>query len=173
MRAFEDANYLPKPLAQIFIHRKDASHFSKWSWGNQLLVILRGFTDARGFQQWHDVGRWVKKGEKAFYILGPVKKKITDKETGEEKSIVVGFKGMAVFGLEQTDGEPLPIGDPEIETWLDSLPLVDVAKEWGLSVDVFNGETAGFLGVYRRRCGIALGRQEPVNLDARVGSRRR
>ena len=157
VRAFEDANSLPKPLAQIFIHRKDASHFSKWSWGNQLLVILRGFSDARGFQQWHDVGRWVKKGEKAFHILGPVKKKITDKETGEEKSIVVGFKGIAVFGIEQTDGEPLPIGDADIEKWLDSLPLLAVAKAWGLSVDVFNGETAGFLGIYRRRFGIALG----------------
>jgi len=157
VRAFEDANSLPKPLAQIFIHRKDGSHFSKWSWGNQLLVILRGFSDARGFNQWHDVGRWVKKGEKAFHILGPVKKTIVDKETGEEKSIVVGFKGVAVFGLEQTEGEPLPIGDPEIEKWLDSLPLVGVAKAWGLSVDVFNGETANFLGIYRRRSGIALG----------------
>jgi hypothetical protein len=106
VRAFEDANSLPKPLAQIFIHRKDASHFSKWSWGNQLMVILRGFSDARGFHQWHEVGRWVKKGEKAFYILGPVKKKSTDKQTGEEKSIVVGFKGVAVFGLEQTEGDP-------------------------------------------------------------------
>jgi hypothetical protein len=141
----------------LLIHRKDAAHFAKWSWGNQLLVILRGFTDARGFAQWLEVGRWVKKGEKAFYILGPVKKKLIDKETGEERSIVVGFKGIPVFGLEQTEGEPLPIGDPEIEAWLDSLPLVDVAKKWNLSVDAFNGETAGFLGVYRRRCGIALG----------------
>lgn len=157
LRAFEDANTLPKPLAQIFIRRKDTAHFAKWSWGNQLTVILRGYTDARGFQQWHDVGRWVKKGEKAFYILGPVKKTITDKETGKEKSIVVGFRGLPVFGLEQTDGEPLPTGDPEIDTWLDSLPLVDVAKKWGLSVDVFIGETAGYLGVYRRRAGIALG----------------
>ena len=49
----------PKPLTQIFIHRKDAAHFSKWSWGNQLLVILRGFTDARGFQQWNAVGRFI------------------------------------------------------------------------------------------------------------------
>ena len=157
LRAFEDANNLPKPLAQIFIRRKDAAHFAKWSWGNQLTVILRGYTDARGFNQWHDVGRWVKKGEKAFYILGPVKKTITDKGTDEEKTIVVGFKGLPVFGLEQTDGEPLPTGDPDIERWLDSLPLLAVAKKWGLSVDVFNGETAGFLGVYRRRSGIALG----------------
>ena len=102
---------------------------------------------------------WVRKGEKAFYILGPLKKKITDKETGEEKSIVVGFKGLPVFGFEQTDGEPLPIGDPDIERWIESLPLLDVAKKWGLSVDVFNGETAGYLGVYRRRAGIALGVQ--------------
>src|ERR1035441_4019808 len=116
VRAFEDANNLPKPLAQIFIHRKDAAHFAKWSWGNQLLVILRGFSDARGFNQWREVGRWVRKGEKALFILGPVKKKITDKETGEEKSIVVGFKGVAVFGYEQTDGAPHPIGDTEIET---------------------------------------------------------
>ena len=159
VRAFEDPNSLPKPLAQIFIRRKDTAHFSKWSWGNQLLVILRGFTDARGFQQWNDVGRSVRKGEKAFYILGPLKKKITDKETGEEKSIVVGFKGLPVFGFEQTDGEPLPIGDPDIERWIESLPLLDVAKKWGLSVDVFNGETAGYLGVYRRRAGIALGVQ--------------
>src|ERR1700690_4426205 len=93
VRAFEDANSLPKPLAQIFIHRKDGSHFSKWSWGNQLLVILRGYTDARGFNQWRESSRNVKRGEKAFHILGPVKKKITEKETGDERSIVVGFKG--------------------------------------------------------------------------------
>jgi hypothetical protein len=157
VRAFEDAHSLPKPLAQIFIHRKDGSHFSKWSWGNQLTVVLRGFSDARGFNQWLEVGRCVRKGEKCFHILGPIKKKLTDKETGEERSIVVGFKGIPVFGLEQTEGEPLPIGDPEIEKWIASLPLLAVAKAWGLSVDVFNGESAGFLGVYRRRCGIALG----------------
>ena len=121
------------------------------------MVILRGYTDARGFNQWLEVGRWVRKGEKAFYILGPVKKNIIDKETNEEITIVVGFKGLPVFGLEQTDGEPLPVGDSEIETWIDSLPMLAVAKKWNLSVDVFNGETAGFLGVYRRRSGIALG----------------
>jgi hypothetical protein len=42
VHAFEDANSLPKPLAQIFIRRKDSPHCQKWSWGNQLLVILNG-----------------------------------------------------------------------------------------------------------------------------------
>jgi N-terminal domain of anti-restriction factor ArdC len=157
LRAFEDANSLPKPLARVFIRRKDNPHCQKWSWGNQLLVVLNGYSDARGFQQWHKTGRWVKKGEKAFHILGPVTRKLLDKETGEERTIIVGFKGLPVFGLEQTDGKPLPTSDPDIDKWIESLPLLDVAKRWGLSVDVFNGETAGYLGVYRRGEGIEIG----------------
>jgi hypothetical protein len=58
LRAFEDTNSLPKPLAQLFIRRKDRPHFCKWSWGNQLLTILHGSSDARTFLQWRKpVGR--------------------------------------------------------------------------------------------------------------------
>jgi len=157
VRAFADPNSLPKPLAQIFIRRKDSLNCRRWSWGNQLLMILNRFTDARTFKQWQEVGRSVKKGEKAFYILGPIPKKVLDKETGEERQIVVGFKGIPVFGLEQTDGKPLPTGDPNIETWLNSLPLLEVAKEWGLAVDAIDGKMASFLGRYRYGEAIELG----------------
>ena len=157
VRAFENANGLPKPLAQIFIRRKDSPHCRKWSWGNQLLVILSGFTDARGFRQWEEMGRNVKKGEKAFYILGPITKKWRNEETGDEKVAVVGFKGLPVFGLEQTDGPPLPSCDPETQQWIDSLPLVAVAKEWGLSVGTFDGLVSCCLGRYLRRRAIDVG----------------
>ena len=157
LRAFEDTDSLPKPLAQMFIRRKDSPHSRKWSWGNQLLVILNGFTDARGFNQWLAVGRNVKRGEKAFYILGPVTKKWRNEDTGEEKVIVLGFKGLPVFGQEQTEGRPLPSGDLDIEKWVKSLPLLDVAKKWGLSVDVFDGEKTGYLGMYRHGQSINLG----------------
>jgi hypothetical protein len=103
-----------------------------------------------------EAGRQVSKGEKAFYILAPVTRKVEAK-SGEEKTIVVGFKGLPVFGLEQTDGPPLPAGDPETDKWLASLPLRDVAKQWGLSVDVFDGEDARCLGLYCRGKGIRLG----------------
>ena len=156
LRAFEDANSLPKPLAQLFIRRKDRPHSRKWSWGNRLLTILHGFSDARTFLQWQEVGRSVKKGEKAFHILAPVTKKFED-EGGEETVVVVGFKGLPVFGLEQTDGPPLPASDTETEDWLASLPLLDVARGWGLSVDVFDGQEGSFLGLYRRGEGIDLG----------------
>src|SRR5712664_2435050 len=41
---------------------------SKWSLGNQLLMLVAGTTDARGFRQWNEVGRWVGKGAKAVWI---------------------------------------------------------------------------------------------------------
>jgi hypothetical protein len=157
VRAFEDANSLPKPLAEVFIRRKDSPHCRKWSWGNQLLVILNHYSDARTFNQWQMVGRWVKKGEKAFFILAPITKQVTDKESGEEKVIVVGFKGLPVFGLQQTEGQPLPTSDPDIEKWVESLPLLAVAKQWGLSVWTFDGEGVGFLGRYHKGQAIELG----------------
>jgi len=157
VRAFENANSLPKPLAQIFIRRKDSLHCRRWSWGNKLLMVLSGYSDARGFRQWQEVGRSVKKGEKAFYILGPITRKVTDKDTDEQKVIVCGFRGVAVFGLEQTEGAPLPTSDPDIEKWVNSLPLLAVAKRWGLSVQVFDGQEASFLGCYRYGDTIQLG----------------
>jgi hypothetical protein len=157
VRLFEDANSLPKPLAQVFIRRKDSRHCRDWSWGNQLLVVLHGYGDARGFRQWQEVGRSVKKGEKAFYILGPITKKLRDEETGEQRAIVIGFKGLPVFGLEQTEGRPLPSGDPDIEKWVESLPLLAVARRWGLGVGTFDGKDGGCLGLYRKGGAIELG----------------
>lgn len=48
---FQRPNELPKPLATIFIHRKDRVPCRNWSWRNQLLVALHGYKDARGFRQ--------------------------------------------------------------------------------------------------------------------------
>lgn len=157
VRAFEDANSLPKPLAKIFIRRKDSPHCRKWSWGNQLLVVLNGYSDARGFQQWKEAGRNVKKGEKAFQILGPITKKWRKEETGEERVIVIGYRSLPVFGLEQTEGKPLPTGDPDIDKWVKSLPLLAVARRWGLSVRTFDGKDGDCLGFYRYGEAIQIG----------------
>src|SRR5271156_1129958 len=46
---------------------------SKWSLGNQLLMLLAGTSDARGFRQWNEVGRRVARDKKAIWILGPVR----------------------------------------------------------------------------------------------------
>src|SRR4030095_15286201 len=87
---------VPASLTPMFIRRNDNTPCRAWSWSNQLLAALAGYDDARGFRQWEETGRHVKKGEHGFPILIPchVKKPVTDKETGttEAKPILVGFK---------------------------------------------------------------------------------
>ncbi len=43
-----------------------------WSLMNRLLLYCSGARDARGYRQWEKIGRHVKKGAKAIYILAPM-----------------------------------------------------------------------------------------------------
>lgn len=146
LRAFQCPNNLPEPLTPDYICRQDQSPCRKWSWQNQLTIALHGYADARSYDQWLEVGRYVKRGEKAFYLSPP------------EKDLTYGFRGAPVFGLDQTDGQPLPVADRTVDHWLASLPLRGVADLWGLSVQTFNGKGATVLGQYNgSRKSIALG----------------
>ena len=111
-----ESGELPEKIAQTVIARAEGtSPMVNWSLGNQLLVILAGSSDARGYRQWQEVGRHVRKGAKATYILAPSTRKIreTDAETGDEteRTITVGFVGVPVFRVEDTEGAPLEIPD--------------------------------------------------------------
>src|SRR5260370_862509 len=48
--------------------------FHRYSWGNVLLINSQrpDATQVAGFHTWHDMGRWVKKGEKGIMIFAPV-----------------------------------------------------------------------------------------------------
>jgi hypothetical protein len=136
LELFESGD-LPERVAQTVIARHEGeSPMACWSLGNQLLAILAGTADARGFRQWKEVGRSVSKGAKAFYILAPKTRKVTetDVETGAEteRPIVTGFIGVPVFRFEDTDGLPL-------QRWSDYRPatfppLFSVAERLGVSV---------------------------------------
>ena len=160
LEAFENGS-VPKALARIFICRGTDGPSEAWSWRNRLLVALRGHYDARGFRQWKQVGRSVKKGSKAIYILGPCKAKVTveeEAEDGEEKleERVVGFTPIPVFGYQQTEGEPLA-GEEEAAEFIDALPLVEVARAWELDVITYAAPGSPKLGFYRGGQLIALG----------------
>ena len=109
---------------------------SKWSILNRILMFLAGTQDARGIRQWNKVNRYVKKGSKAFYILVPHIKKTEDKETGEEREVLVGFLARAVFRYQDTDGEALDYEQIE----LPDLPLIERAEEWGIQVKAIPGD---------------------------------
>jgi antirestriction protein ArdC len=158
LTAFEKGT-VPGALAITFLTRNPNSPCARWSWRNRLLVALQGHADARGFRQWQEVGRHVRAGESALYILGPVQVKKnrdadpaqgTDDEPGTR---LVGFRCIPVFGYEQTEGEPVP----ELEratAYLDTLPLLEVAHHWQLLVKaVAPGDR---LGYYRHGTEIGL-----------------
>jgi hypothetical protein len=159
LRAFESGQ-VPKAMAQVFIRHEYPFPAQQWSWANRLLVALRGHYDARGYRQWQAAGRQVKKGERACHILVPrtMRVKEDDEERGlrEGDIVVTGFLAAAVFGLDQTEGEPLPHMESEAP-FLDSLPMVEVARSWGLEVSTFDARGGNKLGFYKYGDRIGLG----------------
>ncbi len=125
---------LPDLCAKALIN-SPAKPSSKWSMGNQLLMLLAGTTDARGFRQWNEVGRWVGKDKKATWILGPVRKKVRqepragDEQEEDIREILIGFKVIPVFRYEDTCGQDLPVYEPR-----NPPPLMEVAERFGMKV---------------------------------------
>ena len=93
--------------------------FWRYSYNNTLLMAYQakgyGFSlsSVGGATKWREMGRSVK-GEawnQRLWILAPLFKKITDKVTGSEKSILCGFRSVYVFDQSQTEGKDLPVLD--------------------------------------------------------------
>ena len=130
---------------------------TKWSLLNRTIMFLSGTGDARGFRQWKEAGRHVKKGAKSFTILAPrfVKKQTENEE--ETEPILAGFLAVPVFKVEDTEGEPLDYQNIE----LPELPLMEVAQEWGISVKAIPGNYrySGYFSQDRKEIGLSLKRR--------------
>jgi len=119
-----------------------------WSVLNQFITFLSGTCDARGYNQWKEAGRQVKKGAKAIYILVPMLYKTNNEKSGEvqseenreEEKQLTGFKAMPVFKVEDTEGAELDYKIRLQEFDPSTLPLMEVAQALGVSV------TAGLTG---------------------------
>ncbi|ACV62288.1 conserved hypothetical protein [Desulfofarcimen acetoxidans DSM 771] len=138
---------LPEAIAKTLLFPQKDVPSAKWSLGNQILMLASGTADARGFEQWKKVGRFVKKGSMAIYILGPCNKKVTDKETGEEKVIITGFKSIPVFRYEDTEGTDMPTVE---YSPAEMPPLIEVAERYGVKVS-YGPVTGRFYGCYRSK----------------------
>lgn len=141
---FETGN-MPAAIAETLIRRDQSDAPSaNWSLSNQLLMLLAGTQDARGYRQWEKVGRTVKGGSRAFYILAPLATTIKDDETGEKRTFIRGFKGVPVFRIEDTEGDPVePIDYKPKEL----PPLYERAVDLGIKVD-WAPYVGGFRGFY-------------------------
>ncbi len=152
LQMFKEEN-LPKVAMAVFKGNDIPS--DHWSFLNRILMYLNNTEDARGFKQWQQVGRYVKKGSKAFYILAPIFKKITEEKTLEsgetikqEKQILAGFKAVPVFRFEDTEGAPLikenfKVNIPyEFNSIIQELGLkIDAVRFSGMAYGSYNLET--------------------------------
>ncbi len=136
------------------------SRFHKYSSNNALLILSQfpNATQVAGFHAWRGLGRNVRKGEKAIWILAPMTRKVRDDDalaTAESNKVLFGFKAAAVFDISQTHGEELPelciriVGDDPNDAYSD---LVHVADSLGYEV-----EDAEFDGGLNGICDFELG----------------
>jgi antirestriction protein ArdC len=91
------------------------SRFHRYSLRNTLLIAFQcpDATHVAGFRKWLELGRCVRKGEKAIRIFAPVRYRRRDTEQNDDdhrSEQLVGFRLAAVFDVSQT--EPLPGVDP-------------------------------------------------------------
>ncbi len=103
------------------------SRFHRYSFANALLIGAQrpGATRVAGFHTWRRMGRSVRKGERALWILAPlVYRRSRDGDAGDGdgggggagggggrpagERVIRGFKWVPVFDADQTEGDELP-----------------------------------------------------------------
>jgi antirestriction protein ArdC len=84
--------------------------FHRYSWGNCALIAMQfpEATQVAGFKALQQLGRQVRKGERAIRIMAPMAVKERDEQGEETGERVIFFHAVPVFDVAQTDGEPLP-----------------------------------------------------------------
>lgn len=132
---------------------------SKWSLNNKLIQLFHGTFDSRGIKQWRNVGRKIKKGSKAIYILAPREFEyysckcgltLFNKDVSKEKCFGcyceidrseiqkgVTFTGVPVFRAEDTEGKDLPYEDLPVPEH----SFMNVASAWNIEV-----KSSAFIG---------------------------
>ena len=126
---------------------------NKWSLLNKLIVCLSATGDARGFRQWQQVNRFVKKGAKAIYIIVPYIKKEENEESKTDNEVLKGFMAKPVFRYEDTEGEEIDYKQID----LPELPLMEKARQWGIQIEAIpgNDEYYGYYAPQREIIALA------------------
>ncbi len=139
------------------------SLFHHYSFNNVILIASQchGATQVAGFNAWRKLNRFVRKGEKAIWILAPLVHKNDMAEDSDSDRVIRGFKFVPVFDIAQTDGEELSSvcdrldGDGPFGAY-DT--LVSVAGSIGFTVmpHEFDGSTNGDCSHVHRRIRIDI-----------------
>ena len=133
---------------------KAYSLFWNYSLGNQLLALFQAHKrniplgPIASFNRWKELGRYVKRGEKAIELCMPVTVKRTVKESGPDGADVeteVAFKRFVYkrnwFMLAQTDGAEYQL--PAIPAW-DRTRALSALNVEEIPFEMLNGNCQGY-----------------------------
>lgn len=123
--------------------------FYNYSFLNQMLILMQGVCEpVATYDRWLAMGRQVQRGSKAKEIVRPVVIKIKDDqghvakdENGKEASFLRFKFVRCLFTYSETDGDELPMVEPQgwdLDTALDQL---DIKRE---SFAILNGNVQGY-----------------------------
>ncbi len=138
------------------------SRFHRYSYGNVLLIAAQngGATRVAGFATWRGLNRFVRKGEKAIWILAPMVGRADEQDDGNR--VLRGFRYVPVFDISQTDGEDPPTvcrelsgGDPAHV--YEQLVVVAESIDFRVEDHVFHGAANGDCSMAERRIRIETG----------------
>ena len=163
---------------QRWVRVRSRNGLAKYSVNNQLLIALArpDATFVAGFGSWLELGYHVRKGERAIWILAPLKIKERDRVSGEDTGETrILFRAVPVFDLAQvTAGEHAtalappaePLSGDSHEHLLE--PLERFAGSLGFTVtfETIGGPAGGWCDAKRKRIVVDAG--EPANARVRV-----
>ena len=123
--------------------------FRRYSARNIALIYLQRENPqfVAGFNEWKKRGRFVRKGEKAIYILAPSPIKITvpvlesDGTVTERVDTIPRYRAVPVFEISQTEGDPLPqVSDRKVGTAADLIRALTKASPVPVSFGMIRAE---------------------------------
>lgn len=158
------------------------SKLHRYSFNNVMLILQQrpDATMVAGFNKWVELGRHVRKGEQAIWILAPFTRKRdeVDDETGEETQVrSTYFAPVPVFDLSQTDGDPLPVpptpvlleGDsPELRDRFATVARALEADGWTVKVEANSLDANGVTYWDRKLVSVRPGMSDAQSLKTLV-----
>jgi hypothetical protein len=161
-----------------WVRVRSRNGLARYSVNNQLLIALArpDATFVAGFRAWLELGYQVGKGEKAIWILAPLKIKERDRAsgevTGETRTL---FRAVPVFDRAQvTAGEHAMALEPPVEPLsgdshehlLEPLDRFAGSLGFAVSFEAIDGPAGGWCDAQRKR--IVVDADQPANARVRV-----
>jgi hypothetical protein len=151
------------------------ARFHNYSFGNIVAIARQRPTATRvaGFGTWKEMGRFVKRGERGIQILAPmighrrrntesVQNTDADNST-KQPPVLIGFRAVYVFDVEQTEGEDLPEFEHRISGEVGKFHdrLIGFVGQQSIALE-FNERIAPALGVsYGGKIALLPGQSKP------------